>query len=262
MGDIFALGFGPFRWVCTSGAHADLRKTDDIAANVIKKLMSQIGVDPRVKQQYADNLNWIQHAEEHKLVVGSEARILYSNAEGRVGIAEAFNDAIARKEISGPIMLSRDHHDVSGTDSPFRETADLKDGSKFCADMAVQNAIGDAFRGATSVSLHNGGGTGWGEAINGGFLLLLDGTPEAKRRARSMLSWDVNNGIARRSWSGNANAKYQIQQAMKLDPLLKVTVPVTADAALLDTLIPTASSPRKRTAESQVTPTSPVKRIA
>jgi urocanate hydratase len=210
MGDIFSLGFGPFRCmytlavnpltihagVCTSGSHDDLMQSDQIASQVIGQLINQPIVDQRVKRQLEDNKEWIDRVEEHKLVVGSEARILYSNSEGRIAIAEAFNQAIASGRIAGPIMLSRDHHDVSGTDSPFRETSNVSDGSKFCADMAVHNAIGDAFRGATSVSLHNGGGTGWGEAINGGFLLLLDGTDDALRRARRMLFWDVNNGVS------------------------------------------------------------------
>jgi urocanate hydratase len=170
-------------------------------------------------------LEWISNVEHHKLVVGSEARILYAHAKARIRIAVAFNEAIGTGNISGPIMLSRDHHDVSGTDSPFRETSNITDGSKFCADMAVHNAIGNSFRGATSVSLHNGGGTGWGEAINGGFLLLLDGTTEATEKAKKMLFWDVNNGIARRCWSGNENAEYQIKEAMKEEPLLNVTIP-------------------------------------
>eukprot|EP01124_Arcella_intermedia_P022871 TRINITY_DN3502_c0_g2_i3.p1 TRINITY_DN3502_c0_g2~~TRINITY_DN3502_c0_g2_i3.p1 ORF type:complete len:254 (-),score=41.53 TRINITY_DN3502_c0_g2_i3:1-762(-) len=221
--------------------HNDLLKTDEIAKKVIEELMAENKTsthpsDIKVHQQYMDNHLWISKCDEHKLVVGSEARILYSNAEGRTRIALAMNSAIARGEITGPIMLSRDHHDVSGTDSPWRETSNITDGSQFCADMAVQNAIGDAFRGATSVSLHNGGGTGWGEAINGGFLLLLDGTPEAARRASAMLHWDVNNGVARRSWSGNEHAIHQIAKAQQLEPRLNVTMPNIAAEEVLEGL--------------------------
>jgi urocanate hydratase len=190
----------------------------------------------RQSQQYLDNHHWITHCEEHKLVVGSQARILYANSEGRVRIALAINEAIGNGEIKGPVMLSRDHHDVSGTDSPFRETSNVEDGSKFTADMAVHNFVGDAFRGATSVSLHNGGGVGWGEVINGGFLLLLDGSPEASVRARRMLFWDVNNGIARRAWSGNENAQMQIQEAEELEPLLKITRAQQVQEDILSTL--------------------------
>ena len=179
--------------VCTSGLRSDLDLTDRLAAEVIEELI--LSVPERVRPQFQDNLDWIRAASAHKLVVGSEARILYSNAQGRVRIAERFNAAIASGNLAGPVVLARDHHDVSGTDSPFRETSNITDGSMFCADMAVHNAIGDAFRGATSVSLHNGGGTGWGEAINGGFLLVLDGSADATENARSMLSWDVNNGV-------------------------------------------------------------------
>ena len=255
MGDIFSLGFGPFRWVCTSGAHQDLVESDQIAAQVIKELMADEALDKRVKQQYEDNRDWIMKVEEHKLVVGSEARILYSNSDGRTRIAEAFNKAIKEGRIKAPIMLSRDHHDVSGTDSPYRETSNITDGSMFCADMAVHNFVGDAFRGATSVSLHNGGGTGWGEAMNGGFLLLLDGTDQAAKHARNMLFWDVNNGVARRAWSGNGNAQFQIEEAMKKEPLLKVTVPYQVDESILEglttkkhaaeTLLPGKKSPKK-----------------
>ncbi|KAI8614295.1 urocanate hydratase [Chytriomyces sp. MP71] len=241
MGDIFSLGFGPFRWICTSGKHDDLLKTDEIAKNVIEELMAENAAskhesDLKSHQQYEDNHLWISKCDDHKLVVGSEARILYCNAQGRMRIAVKLNEAIGRGEIKGPIMLSRDHHDVSGTDSPWRETSNVTDGSQFCADMAVQNAIGDSFRGATSVSLHNGGGTGWGEAMNGGFLLLLDGTEDASRRARNMLHWDVNNGVARRSWSGNAHAKHQIQHAQTLEPGLTVTLPEEVASELLDKL--------------------------
>lgn len=236
MGDIFSLGFGPFRWVCLSGKHSDLQLTDALATKVLNELMESPSLDTRVRQQYQDNREWIMAVEDHKLVVGSEARILYSNSDGRVKIALAFNEAIAQGTL-GPVMLSRDHHDVSGTDSPFRETSNITDGSMFCADMAVQNAIGDSFRGATSVSLHNGGGCGWGEVINGGFLLMLDGTADSARRAQQMLYWDVNNGVSRRSWSGNANAEFQIKEAMRQDPLLTVTVPEHADAAMLDEML-------------------------
>ncbi|KAJ3030292.1 UNVERIFIED_CONTAM: Urocanate hydratase [Siphonaria sp. JEL0065] len=241
MGDIFSLGFGPFRWICTSGDHNDLLKTDEIAKKVIEELMAENASslnhsDLKAQQQYQDNHLWISKCDEHKLVVGSEARILYCNAEGRSRIAVRLNEAIASGDVKSPIMLSRDHHDVSGTDSPWRETSNITDGSQFCADMAVQNAIGDSFRGATSVSLHNGGGTGWGEAINGGFLLLLDGTADATRRAKSMLHWDVNNGVSRRSWSGNEYAKHQIEHAMKIEPQLTVTLPVSVGDELLEGL--------------------------
>lgn len=245
MGDIFSLGFGPFRWVCTSLSHDDLKKSDAIASNILKKLISDKNLDKRVELQYLDNKKWIDSVEEHKLVVGSEARILYSNSDGRIQIALAFNDAIRDGAIKGPIMLSRDHHDVSGTDSPYRETANITDGSMFCADMAVHNFVGDAFRGATSISLHNGGGTGWGEAMNGGFLLLLDGTEEAAKRAQSMLYWDVNNGVSRRAWSGNLNAQFQIAEAMKTCPDLEVTMPYSASEKVLDTCL-AAQSPRKK----------------
>ncbi|KAL7750264.1 Urocanate hydratase [Sorochytrium milnesiophthora] len=248
MGDIFSLGFGPFRWVCTSGSEEDLATTDAIAADILAQLQSACdkekpatngGVAPlsvRKQQQYSDNHHWITHCAEHKLVVGSQARILYANSDGRTQIALAINRAIAEGKISAPVMLSRDHHDVSGTDSPFRETSNVTDGSKFTADMAVHNFVGDAFRGATSVSLHNGGGTGWGEAVNGGFLLLLDGTPEATTRAKRMLFWDVNNGIARRAWAGNENANLQIDEAERQEPLLKFTRPQFVDNAVLDQL--------------------------
>ena len=194
----FDYGFGPFRWVCTSGNADDLALSDKLAADVLEQMLTDAPED--IKGQLADNLHWIRSAGENKLVVGSQARILYADAEGRTKIALAFNDAIRRGDISRPIVLGRDHHDVSGTDSPFRETSNIYDGSQFCADMAVQNVIGDSFRGATWVSLHNGGGVGWGEVVNGGFGMVIDGSPEAERRIRSMLFWDVNNGIARRSW--------------------------------------------------------------
>uniref|UniRef100_K7FWM3 urocanate hydratase n=2 Tax=Pelodiscus sinensis TaxID=13735 RepID=K7FWM3_PELSI len=224
MGDIFSLGFGPFRWVCTSGDPQDLATTDLIAASVLEDAIHQ-GVSASVKQQYHDNIRWIQEAGKHSLVVGSQARILYSDQKGRVSIAVAINQAIADKRIKAPVVLSRDHHDVSGTDSPYRETSNIYDGSAFCADMAVQNFVGDAVRGATWVALHNGGGVGWGEVINGGFGLVLDGSEEAEEQAKMMLSWDVSNGVARRCWSGNSNAYETICQAMEETDKLKVTLP-------------------------------------
>uniref|UniRef100_A0A8D0DGT0 Urocanate hydratase n=1 Tax=Salvator merianae TaxID=96440 RepID=A0A8D0DGT0_SALMN len=224
MGDIFSLGFGPFRWVCTSGNPEDLATTDMIATSVLEEAVHQ-GVNASVKQQYYDNIRWIQEARRHSLVVGSQARILYSDQKGRIAIAVAINRGIAERRIKGPVVLSRDHHDVSGTDSPYRETSNIYDGSAFCADMAVQNFVGDAFRGATWVALHNGGGVGWGEVINGGFGLVLDGSEDAEERAKMMLSWDVSNGVARRCWSGNNNAYETISQAMKNEKKLKVTLP-------------------------------------
>ncbi|XP_053151760.1 urocanate hydratase isoform X2 [Hemicordylus capensis] len=224
MGDIFSLGFGPFRWVCTSGSPEDLATTDLIATSVLEEAIHQ-EVNTSVKQQYQDNIHWIREAREHKLVVGSQARILYSDQKGRVAIAVAINQGIAEGRIKAPIVLSRDHHDVSGTDSPYRETSNIEDGSAFCADMAVQNFVGDSFRGATWVALHNGGGVGWGEVINGGFGLVLDGSKDAEERARMMLSWDVSNGVARRCWSGSHNAYETTCQAMREDEKLKVTLP-------------------------------------
>ncbi|KAI1234481.1 hypothetical protein IHE44_0003534, partial [Lamprotornis superbus] len=224
MGDIFSLGFGPFRWVCTSGDPQDLATTDCIAMSVLEDSIRQ-GVSTSVKQQYHDNIRWIREAGRHSLVVGSQARILYSDQKGRVSIAVAINRAISEGKIKAPVVLSRDHHDVSGTDSPFRETSNIYDGSAFCADMAVQNFVGDSFRGATWVALHNGGGVGWGEVINGGFGLVLDGSKEAEERAKMMLSWDVSNGVARRCWSGNAFAYETICQAMKENGTLRVTLP-------------------------------------
>ena len=224
MGDIFSLGFGPFRWVCTSGTEQDLLKTDEIATKVLKDIISQ-GIPAASVKQYLDNLKWLSEADKHKMVVGSQARILYSDQEGRAAIAQAFNQAVKDGTLKGPVVISRDHHDVSGTDSPFRETSNIYDGSAFTADMAVQNCIGDAFRGATWVALHNGGGVGWGEVMNGGFGLLLDGSEDAARKAASMLNWDVSNGVARRSWSGNSNAHATIQRAMERDSRLKVTLP-------------------------------------
>jgi urocanate hydratase len=230
----FDYGFGPFRWVCTSGNPEDLRKTDAIAAEVLEKLLQD--APNEIKQQLADNLHWIKTAEENKLVVGSQARILYADAEGRIKIAQAFNRALANGEVSAPIVLGRDHHDVSGTDSPYRETSNIYDGSSFTADMAVHNFVGDAFRGATWVSLHNGGGVGWGDVVNGGFGLVLDGTESAARRLESMLFWDVNNGIARRAWARNAEAEFAIKREMDRSPNLVVTLPNHADTTLLEGL--------------------------
>lgn len=227
----FDYGFGPFRWVCASGKPADLEKTDALACEVLQKLMENAPED--IRQQMSDNIRWIEHAQENQLVVGSQARILYADAEGRMKIAEAFNTAIRKGEM-GPVVLGRDHHDVSGTDSPFRETSNIYDGSRFTADMAVQNVIGDSFRGATWVSLHNGGGVGWGEAINGGFGMLLDGSQEVDRRLKSMLFWDVSNGIARRSWARNSGSVLSIERAMKKEPLLKVTLPNMVDDSLFN----------------------------
>lgn len=226
----FDYGFGPFRWVCTSGKPEDLQKTDDIACKVLEEIMKNSPKE--IQQQMQDNITWIKGAQENKLVVGSQARILYADAEGRTKIAKAFNDAIANGEI-GPVVLGRDRHDVSGTDSPFRETSNIYDGSRFTADMAIHNVIGDSFRGATWVSIHNGGGVGWGEVINGGFGMLLDGTSDAEQRLKSMLHWDVNNGIARRSWARNEEAIFAIKRAMEEEPLLKVTLPNIVDESLL-----------------------------
>ncbi|KAL3082892.1 hypothetical protein niasHS_010694 [Heterodera schachtii] len=236
MGDIFALGFGPFRWVCTSGSHQDLQKTDQIAAKVIQKLLEQTDLSEWRREQYEDNLLWIKNAEKHQLVVGSEARILYSDGMGRVELARAFNAAIRERKLEGPIVISRDHHDVSGTDSPFRETSDIGDGSAYTADMAIQNVIGDSFRGATWVSIHNGGGVGWGDAINGGFGMFLDGSAEADQRLSSMLAWDVANGVARRCWAGNEKAMETMKRMEGMDPALKVVVPERVDEELLDGL--------------------------
>lgn len=226
----FDYGFGPFRWVCASGKPEDLAKTDAIAAGILEE-MAKTAPD-EIKQQMQDNIKWIRGAQENKLVVGSQARILYADAEGRINIARAFNEAIAKGEI-GPVVLGRDHHDVSGTDSPYRETSNIYDGSRFTADMAIHNVIGDSFRGATWVSIHNGGGVGWGEVINGGFGMVLDGSSDASRRLESMLFWDVNNGIARRSWARNDEAIFAIKRAMEAQPLLKVTLPNKVDDSLL-----------------------------
>jgi urocanate hydratase len=227
----FDYGFGPFRWVCTSGLSTDLDKSDKIAMEVLEEIA--VNSPAEISQQMKDNIQWIAGARENKLVVGSQARILYADAEGRMRIAEAFNKAIANGLISSPIVLGRDHHDVSGTDSPFRETSNIYDGSQFTADMAVHNVIGDAFRGATWVSLHNGGGVGWGEVINGGFGMLLDGSADAERRLKSMLFWDVNNGIARRSWARNNEALFAIKRAMAQEPRLSITLPNFADESLI-----------------------------
>ena len=225
----FDYGFGPFRWVCASGKPEDLAKTDAIACQVLEEMMKNSPVE--IKQQMQDNITWIKGAQENKLVVGSQARILYADAEGRIKIAEAFNQAIAKREIE-TVILGRDHHDVSGTDSPYRETSNIYDGSRFTADMAIQNVIGDSFRGATWVSIHNGGGVGWGEVINGGFGMVLDGSKEASKRLESMLFWDVNNGISRRSWARNENAIFAIKRAMDTQPLLKITIPNIVDEKL------------------------------
>ena len=228
----FDYGFGPFRWVVTSGKPEDLATTDRLAAEVLEEIRRTAPAD--ICGQLDDNIHWIREAGPNKLVVGSQARILYADAEGRAKIALAFNDAIARGEISAPVVLGRDHHDVSGTDSPFRETSNIYDGSRYCADMAVHNVIGDSFRGATWVSLHNGGGVGWGEVINGGFGMVIDGSEEAAKRIKSMLLWDVNNGIARRSWARNKGAIDAIRREMDRTEGLKVTLPNFADDNIID----------------------------
>jgi urocanate hydratase len=225
----FDYGFGPFRWVCASGKTEDLVQSDHIATEVLERLKKDAPAE--IQQQMADNIQWIKGAQENKLVVGSQARILYADSDGRIEIASAFNKAIAEGKI-GPVILGRDHHDVSGTDSPYRETSNIYDGSRFTADMAIQNVIGDSFRGATWVSIHNGGGVGWGEVINGGFGMVLDGSKEAQNRLESMLFWDVNNGIARRSWARNEEAVFAIQRAMDHNPNLRVTLPHFVDEKL------------------------------
>lgn len=230
----FDYGFGPFRWVCTSSKPEDLDLTDNIAMEVLEEIASS--APKEITQQLRDNIRWIKEAKENKLVVGSQARILYADCEGRTKIAAAFNKAVREGKISAPVVLGRDHHDVSGTDSPYRETSNIYDGSQFTADMAVQNVIGDSFRGATWVSIHNGGGVGWGEVINGGFGMVLDGSDDADRRLRMMLYWDVNNGIARRSWARNHGAVFAIKRAMESEPELKVTVPNIADDSLINEL--------------------------
>ena len=229
----FDYGFGPFRWVCSSGNEKDLDKTDKIAENILKELMEDSPLE--IKLQMQDNITWIKNAKSNNLVVGSKARILYADAQGRIKIAEAFNNAIANGEI-GPIILGRDHHDVSGTDSPFRETSNIYDGSKFTADMAIHNVIGDSFRGATWVSIHNGGGVGWGEVINGGFGMLIDGTKESEENLKNMLFFDVNNGVARRSWARNEEALFAIKREMKRSPNLKITLPNLVNENILKDL--------------------------
>lgn len=230
----FDFGFGPFRWVCASNNPNDLEATDRIACEVLEEIKAT--APSEIQQQMADNIHWIQEAGKNKLVVGSQARILYADCEGRTKIAAAFNKAIKEGKLSAPVILGRDHHDVSGTDSPFRETSNIYDGSQFTADMAIQNVIGDAFRGATWVSIHNGGGVGWGEVINGGFGMVLDGSDEADRRLRLMLNWDVNNGISRRSWARNDGAVFAIKRAMEVDSRLQVTLPNKVDDDLLNNL--------------------------
>ncbi len=231
----FDYGFGPFRWVCTSGKPEDLQVTDDIACKVLEEIAKSSPKE--IQQQMHDNIQWIKGAQANHLVVGSQARILYADCEGRTKIAAEFNKAIADGRLTAPVVLGRDHHDVSGTDSPFRETSNIYDGSSFTADMAVQNVIGDGFRGATWVSIHNGGGVGWGEVINGGFGMVLDGTPEADRRLHCMLHWDVNNGIARRSWARNEPAMFAIKRAMEVEPRLKVTMPNIASDEMIAEIV-------------------------
>ena len=231
----FDYGFGPFRWVCLSGKKSDLEITDKIALNVLEELAKKCPED--IKLQYMDNIKWISEADSHNLVVGSKARILYADEIGRTKIAVEFNNAIREGKISGPIVLGRDHHDVSGTDSPYRETANIRDGSMFTADMAVHNFVGDGFRGATWISLHNGGGVGWGEVINGGFGMLIDGSEQSKENIESMISWDVNNGIARRSWARNEGAKFAIKRAMERNSKLEITVSNLVDENILDFLL-------------------------
>ncbi len=230
----FDYGFGPFRWVCTSGKSEDLEKTDKIAGDVLSKIAET--APDEIKGQLQDNIHWIEEAGSNKLVVGSQARILYADCDGRTKIAEAFNKAIKSGEISAPIVLGRDHHDVSGTDSPYRETSNVYDGSQFTADMAIQNVIGDSFRGATWVSIHNGGGVGWGEVVNGCFGMVLDGSSEADVRLKRMLHWDVNNGISRRSWARNEGSVFAIKRAMAVNPNLQVTLPNFADENLIEDL--------------------------
>ena len=231
----FDYGFGPFRWVCMSENPEDLAKSDAIAANVLREIMKESPEE--IQGQMMDNIRWIEEAGRNNLVVGSQARILYADCEGRTKIALAFNEAIRKGEITAPIVLGRDHHDVSGTDSPFRETSNIYDGSQFCADMAVHNVIGDGFRGATWVSIHNGGGVGWGEVMNGGFGMVIDGTEDSDRHIREMLLWDVNNGIARRSWARNEGAVFAIKREMERTPGLKVTLPNIADEELIRNIL-------------------------
>jgi urocanate hydratase len=231
----FDYGFGPFRWVCMSQDPEDLRKTDEIAFRVLLDIYQQ--APNEIKGQLWDNIHWIREAGKNGLVVGSQARILYADCEGRTKIALAFNEAIKRGEISAPIVLGRDHHDVSGTDSPFRETSNIYDGSSFTADMAVHNVIGDSFRGASWVSIHNGGGVGWGEVMNGGFGMVIDGSTKSKRHIEDMLLWDVNNGIARRSWARNEAAVFSIKREMERTPGLKVTLPNFADEQMIESVL-------------------------
>ena len=228
----FDYGFGPFRWVCTSGNPDDLALTDRIAAEVMTEIMHN--APEEIQGQMADNIHWIKEAGKNKLVVGSQARILYADCEGRTKIALAFNEAVKRGEITRPVVLGRDHHDVSGTDSPFRETSNIYDGSQFCADMAIHNVIGDSFRGATWVSIHNGGGVGWGEVVNGGFGMTVDGSEDSARHIREMLLWDVNNGIARRSWARNSGSMSSIEREMMRTPGLQVTMPNLVDDKLIN----------------------------
>jgi urocanate hydratase len=228
----FDYGFGPYRWVCCSGKESDLAITDQIAMEVLESMMKDAPVE--IMQQLKDNVRWIKEAGQNSMVVGSQARILYADDEGRRKIASAMNQAIASGKISGPVVLGRDHHDVSGTDSPYRETANIRDGSMWTADMAVQNFVGDAFRGATWVSLHNGGGVGWGQVMNGGFGMLLDGSDECEAKLQSMLHWDVNNGVARRAWARNDGANFAIKRAMEADERLKVTLPHTSEDRVLE----------------------------
>jgi urocanate hydratase len=228
----FDYGFGPFRWVCSSGDPKDLETTDRIATEVLEEIRKT--ATPDIIGQLDDNIHWIKEAGKNKLVVGSQARILYADSEGRTKIALAFNEAIKRGEISRPVVLGRDHHDVSGTDSPFRETSNIYDGSQFCADMAVQNVIGDSFRGATWVSIHNGGGVGWGEVINGGFGMVIDGSEDSDRHIRQMLLWDVNNGISRRSWARNKGSIDAIKREMERTPGLTVTLPNFVDDDIIN----------------------------
>jgi urocanate hydratase len=232
----FDYGFGPYRWVCASGDPQDLKITDRIAMDVLIGMMDSAPVE--IQQQMKDNIRWIKEAGENQMVVGSQARILYADDEGRRKIASAMNKAIRSGELSGPIILGRDHHDVSGTDSPYRETANIRDGSIWTADMAVQNFVGDSFRGATWVSLHNGGGVGWGQVINGGFGMLLDGSDECERRLQSMLHWDVNNGVARRAWARNSGANFAIKRAMEAEPRLSVTLPFSATDETINSAFP------------------------
>ena len=231
----FDYGFGPYRWVCTSCDPDDLAYTDKLATDVLEEIMKD--APHEIKPQLADNIHWIKEAGKNRLVVGSQARILYADSEGRIKIALAMNKAIREGKVKAPIVLGRDHHDVSGTDSPYRETSNIYDGSSYTADMAVQNVIGDSFRGATWVSIHNGGGVGWGEVMNGGFGMVIDGSDDADRRIKNMLLWDVNNGIARRSWARNKGAMFAIEREMERTPGLKVTIPNIADDSLIDSII-------------------------